>query len=155
MNYNKEMFEWTDKVEEDDLEFQGLLENKLHFPDISAKLPKVDLESQLPVTAVKDEPEPSYMERVDEPCLNANINPDKFRQTLIVEAEPNKVGGPCLSNLFVNIKLTDELIEVYPTDRGNNDNTGLDPPQIKENNAHQEHEYHNDDDDYKQDLNYV
>ena len=57
-NRNKEPFSWEDEVPEDDSEFQGLLESKAHFLDISAEIPGVSLEPYLPVMAVEDEPEP-------------------------------------------------------------------------------------------------
>jgi hypothetical protein len=44
---SKEPYEWMDFVPEDDLEFQGLLEDdEAPFPDISAELPGVPLEDK-------------------------------------------------------------------------------------------------------------
>ena len=51
-NRNKEPFDWEDEIPEDDSEFQGLLESKAAFPDISAEIPGVSLESELPTTVV-------------------------------------------------------------------------------------------------------
>jgi len=36
LNPSKEPFSWTDSVPEDDPEYQGLLEEEVPFPDISA-----------------------------------------------------------------------------------------------------------------------
>jgi len=65
VNRKKEVFPWADEVPEDDSEFQGLLDDELSFPDISAKLPGVELESDLPTKAVEDIIEPSDNERAD------------------------------------------------------------------------------------------
>ncbi len=46
LNRQREPFTWTNKVPEDNLEFQGLLENKDEeaiYPDILAELPGVTL----------------------------------------------------------------------------------------------------------------
>ena len=44
LNRQKEPYEWTDTVPEDDPEFQGLLEEEAPFPELSAQLPGVPLE---------------------------------------------------------------------------------------------------------------
>jgi hypothetical protein len=46
LNRSKEPYEWMDTVLEDNLEFQGLLEEEAPFPDVSAKLPGVTLEEE-------------------------------------------------------------------------------------------------------------
>jgi hypothetical protein len=49
LNRKKEPYQWTDKVPEDDPEFQGLLENEVEmaaYPDISAEMPGVELEEE-------------------------------------------------------------------------------------------------------------
>jgi hypothetical protein len=48
LNQRAEPYEWTDKVPEDDSEFQGLLdkEETAPYPDISAEPPGVELESE-------------------------------------------------------------------------------------------------------------
>jgi hypothetical protein len=50
VNRNKEPYEWTDKIPEDDPNFQGLLEEEegvaVH-PDITAELPGVTLEVEM------------------------------------------------------------------------------------------------------------
>ena len=38
---NKEPFDWEGEIPDDDSEFQGLLESKAAFPDISAETPGV------------------------------------------------------------------------------------------------------------------
>jgi hypothetical protein len=43
LNRSKEPYEWTNMVPKDDPEFQGLLEEELLFPEMSAKLPGVPL----------------------------------------------------------------------------------------------------------------
>ena len=44
-NRCNEPFVWTDEVQEDDKEFQGLLEQEeAPYPDISAELPEIELE---------------------------------------------------------------------------------------------------------------
>jgi hypothetical protein len=47
LNQQKEPYKWTDEVQEDDTDFQGLLENEEEavYPDVSAKLPEVELEA--------------------------------------------------------------------------------------------------------------
>ena len=64
-NRNKDVFPWADEVPEDDSEFQGLLDDESPFPDISAELPGVELESDLPTEAVEDIIEPSNNEQAD------------------------------------------------------------------------------------------
>ena len=59
MNHSKEEFPWADKVTEDNSEFQGLLDKESPFPNISAKLPGVELKSELPNEAVEDIIEPA------------------------------------------------------------------------------------------------
>ena len=39
LNCSKEPFSWTNLVPEDDPEFQGLLEEEVPFPELSAQLP--------------------------------------------------------------------------------------------------------------------
>ena len=65
-----EPFSWTDEVQEDNEQFQGLLEqDEAPFPDISAELPGIDLERNQtddqtdgPTNAVDGEPEPDFEE---------------------------------------------------------------------------------------------
>ncbi len=48
LNQRCELYEWTDEVPKDDPKFQGLLNKKegTVYPDISAKLPGVELEEE-------------------------------------------------------------------------------------------------------------
>jgi len=75
LNRKKPPFSWTDEVPEDDKEFQGLLEEEAHFPDVSTELPGVDLERDQvgPTPAVEDKPEPEFAARAAEALDNANI----------------------------------------------------------------------------------
>ena len=54
LNRNKEPFDWTDEIPDDDGEFQGLLGEEAPFPDINSELPGVILEDKLvgPTTAL-------------------------------------------------------------------------------------------------------
>ncbi len=72
-----EPYEWTDTVPEDDPEFQGLLEDKeeVAYPDISAELPGVELESkEVNYMAVTDEPVPNFEQLAATALNNAGIN---------------------------------------------------------------------------------
>jgi hypothetical protein len=62
LNRRQEPYEWTDTIPEDDPEFQGLLkeEEEAAYPDISAELPGVELESkEVNYTAVTMNPYPN------------------------------------------------------------------------------------------------
>jgi hypothetical protein len=77
LNRRKEPFEWTESVPEDDPEFQGLLENEdeAPFPDISAELPGVELESEeRDFTPVMDEPEEDFCDLAKAALHNAGID---------------------------------------------------------------------------------
>ena len=56
LNRNKEHFDWTYKVPDDDGEFQVLLREESPFPDISSELPGVILKDKLvgPTTAIEE-----------------------------------------------------------------------------------------------------
>ena len=47
LNRNKGPFDWTDEIPDNDGEFQGLLGEEAHFPDISSELSGVILEDKL------------------------------------------------------------------------------------------------------------
>ena len=66
INRNKEPFDWTDEIPDDNGEFQGLLGEEAPFPDISSKLPGVILEDKLvgPTTALEEEYEPSLKKKL-------------------------------------------------------------------------------------------
>ena len=73
------------------MEFQGLLETKAPFPNISAKIPGVSLKSDLPVTAVEDEPEPNDETRAGVARANADIDVTEFHQPTAIEANPTEI----------------------------------------------------------------
>jgi len=66
LNRRNEPYEWTDEVQEDDPEFQGLLdenEDTVVYPDIGAELPGVELEEdERDFQTVTVEPEPEFLE---------------------------------------------------------------------------------------------
>ncbi len=77
LNCQATSIEWTDKVPEDDAEFQGLLEDKEPppYPDVSPKLPGVELEFEEPdFKVVMDKPEPVFCELAAAALDNAGIN---------------------------------------------------------------------------------
>ena len=43
LNQRKKPYEWTDTVPEDELDFQGLLEDPAPYPDLSSEIPGVSL----------------------------------------------------------------------------------------------------------------
>ena len=78
LNWQREPYEWTDSVPEDDPEFQGLLEDEEEaaYPDISAEPPGVELESEeADFSAVTDDPEPDFEQLAAAALDNAGINP--------------------------------------------------------------------------------
>ena len=79
LNRNKEPFDWTDEVTDDDGEFQGLLGEEAPFPDISSELPGVILEDELvgPTTALEEEPEPAFEAQAAAALDNADIQVDE------------------------------------------------------------------------------
>ncbi len=81
LNRRKEPFEWTDSIPEDDPEFQGLLENEdeAPFPDISAELPGVELESEeCNFTPITDEPEEDFRDLAEAALHNAGIDTNQW-----------------------------------------------------------------------------
>ena len=87
-NRNREPFDWEDEFPEEDSEFQGLLESKATFPDISAEIPGVCLESELPTTADKYDPKPDEAAHAGAARENADINAAEFHQPVEIEANP-------------------------------------------------------------------
>ena len=98
-------YQWTDSVPKDDPEFQGLLKNEdeAPFPDVSAELPGVVLESEeRDFTPITDEPEEDFWDLARAALHNAGIDPDqRIRVALdagtgpntpaVIEAEPDEV----------------------------------------------------------------
>ena len=78
MYRNKEPFDWTDEVPNDDGEFQGLLGEEAPFPDIRSELPGVIVEDELvgPTTALEEEPEPAFESKAGAALDNADIQVD-------------------------------------------------------------------------------
>jgi len=77
LNRSKEPFSWTESVPEDDLEFLGLLEEEVPFPDISAQRPGVPLECDEDNEAfevVTNEPEPDFVDLAAAALNNAKID---------------------------------------------------------------------------------
>ena len=86
LNRRKEPFKWTDSVPEDDPEFQGLLENEddAPFPDISAELPGVELESEeCNFTPIMDEPEKDFRNLAKATLHNAGIDTNQWIQVAL------------------------------------------------------------------------
>ncbi len=109
LNQQKELYEWTDEVPEDDTDFQGLLENEEEavYPNVSAELPGVELEAEgRDFTPASDEPEADFRElaaaalhnagtdteeqlqAVREAASNAPVN---VHQPAVVEADEDKI----------------------------------------------------------------
>ena len=76
LNRSKEPYEWTDIIPEDDLEFQGLLEEEAPFPDVSAELPGVILEEEEEgdYQVVTNEPHPAFKTLAAAALDNAGID---------------------------------------------------------------------------------
>ncbi len=77
LDQHREPYSWTDKVPEDDADFQGLPENEegAVYPDISAELPGVELETEEQDYApILDEPETDFRELAEAALHNAGIN---------------------------------------------------------------------------------
>ena len=75
LNRSGEPYEWTDSVLEDDPEFQGLLEEEVAFPDISAKFPNLPLEQTKDnFEAMTNDPEPDFDALAAAALDNAGIN---------------------------------------------------------------------------------
>ncbi len=81
MNRNKEPYEWTDKIPEDDPDFQGRLEEEEEVavhPDITAELPGVTLEDEMDNTmAVVEDDEPISRDLAVIALDYAEINPQE------------------------------------------------------------------------------
>ena len=78
LNQRAEPYEWTDEIPDDNLESQGLLEEEeVPYPDVSAKLPGVEMESEeADFTVICDEPKPDFCDLTTVALDNAGINSD-------------------------------------------------------------------------------
>jgi hypothetical protein len=82
LNRRGEPYEGTDEVPEDDPDFQGLLdenEDTAVYPDVSAELPGVELESEeQDFQTVMDEPEPDFRNLAGAALHNAGIDTNEM-----------------------------------------------------------------------------
>ena len=98
---NKEMFDWTDEVPDNDREFQGFLGEESPFPYVSSELPGVVLKDELvePTTALEEDHEPAFEAQAAAELDNADIQVDKQLRASraqaatvpIVVARPNEI----------------------------------------------------------------
>jgi hypothetical protein len=100
---NKELYEWTDEIMEDDPDFQGLLEEEEEVavhPDITVELPGVVMEDKMDDTAaVVEDDEPDFRDLAAITLNNAGINPQKqlgAAQTTAAALIPFPAGGPAI-----------------------------------------------------------
>ncbi len=81
VNHNKEPYEWTDEIPEDDPHFQGLLEEEEEVavhPDIMAELPGVTLDDEMDDTAaVVEDEEPDFRDLAAIALDNAGMDPQE------------------------------------------------------------------------------
>jgi hypothetical protein len=81
LNWQRQAYEWTDEVPEDDDDFQGLLEDKVEanpYPNISAELPGVELkEEEREFQMILDKPEPDFWDMAVAALHNAGIDGNK------------------------------------------------------------------------------
>ncbi len=103
LNGHQEPSEWTDKVLEDDPDFQGLLEEPVPYPDLSAELPGVLLEDEeADLEVIIDKPEPDFAELATAALDNAGIDANDHLQAAQRATLPHP--GPAL------IKANDDKI---------------------------------------------
>jgi hypothetical protein len=97
LNQRGEPYQWTDEVPEDDLEFQGLLdeaEDTSVYPDVSSELLGVALEEQeRNFQTITEEPEPDFQDLAEATLRNAGINADAALQRANLENAPR---GPAV-----------------------------------------------------------
>ena len=79
LNQNKEPFDWTDEVPDNDGEFQGLLGEEATFSDISSELPGVILKDELVghTIALDEETEPAFEAKAAAALDNSDIQVDE------------------------------------------------------------------------------
>ena len=84
LNQRGEPYEWTDEVLEDDPDFQGLLDENdgtALYPDASAELPGVELESEeCDFQTIVDELKPDFRDLARVALHNAGIDADEMIQ---------------------------------------------------------------------------
>ena len=98
LNRRGEPYEWTDEVPEDDPDFQGLLDENdgtAAYPDVSAELPGVELESE-DFQTITDEPEPDFRDLAGAALHNAGINADEMIRIAQGEHACEPSTGPAL-----------------------------------------------------------
>ena len=82
MNRRGEPYEWTDEVPEDDPDFQGLLnenDGTAAYPDVSAELPGVELESEEhDFQTITDKPEPDFRDLAGAALHNTGIDANEM-----------------------------------------------------------------------------
>ncbi len=82
LNRCGEPYEWTDKIPEDDPDFQGLLDENdstAVYPDVSAELPGVELESEeRDFQTIMDELEPDFRDLAGAALHNAGIDANEM-----------------------------------------------------------------------------
>ena len=90
LNRNKEPFDWTDEIPDDDGEFQGLLGEEAPFPDISPELPGVILEDELvgPTAALEEEYEPAFEAKAVLALDNTDIQVDEQLHAYQTQVDP-------------------------------------------------------------------
>jgi hypothetical protein len=79
LNQQAQPYEWTDEVPEDNLEFQGLLEEEeaAPYPDLSAEPPGVELEhEEAKFTTITKEDKPDFWALATAALDNAGIDPN-------------------------------------------------------------------------------
>jgi hypothetical protein len=107
LNRRGEPYKWTDKVPEEDPDFQGLLdenEGTAVYPDVSAELPGVELEAEeRDYQTIVDEPEPDFRDLAGAALHNAGIdansmiqkaqggNAPQARVPALIEADQDKI----------------------------------------------------------------
>jgi hypothetical protein len=82
LNRRGKPYKWTDEVPEDDPDFQGLLDENNDtavYPDVSAELPGVELESEeQDFQTLTDEPEPNFRDLAGAALHNAGIDANEM-----------------------------------------------------------------------------
>jgi hypothetical protein len=103
VNQNKERYELTDEILEDDPNFQGLLEEEeevLVHPDITAELPGVVVEDEMDDTAaVVEEDELDFRDLAAIALDNVGIDPQeqlRAAETTAAAPIPLPAGGPAI-----------------------------------------------------------